>query len=401
MRLFFLFCFLLFVPIAQGASFEFSGNIEGQLRNSKNNEQAKDELFQDWDSENFYLLYGNLNTKYEMDDSRIESNIFTRYSQSELYDPEPTILGPRDPYFATNVFTFPNKLVARDIFQLQHVDQSGNQKVESVINKLYYEVEFDQHRFMIGRMYINYGQGEIFNPINPFNQPTGLTSISQVAQGNDGISFTFFLNDKYNVQLIALGDKSIESYKGKIDQTYWVHGEYQVNDQFQFDFVFGEDQKRRKFGTQLSYQFEEAMVFTQLLYQSQNIENEPSNNLWDALLGYDQQLTNIWHIRFEGGYQKSNRYATFSSFERFLPTEYFAAVANVVEVHPLFKVSGSLINDIKSGFSYFIGKGTWNFSISSELELFGFSPIVKGDEADNLAQKLVTTDVGLALRVFF
>lgn len=381
---------------------EFSGNLEVQTRHSKNNKEAKKSpLFQDWDEENFNLVYGNLNGKIEFGTSRIEANWFGRYSQSDLYDPKPTVLGPRDPYLATQIFTFPNKLVARDLFKLQHVDQSGDHQFESILNKLYYEWESEQNRFMAGRIYINYGLGEIFNPINPFNQPTGLTAISQVAQGNDGMSFTFFLSEKHTVQFLLLGDKSLDDYDGEIDKTLWAHGEYQYSDKLQFDYVIGEDQERHKVGGQASYQFEESLVFTQLLYQTQNVKNKPSNNLWDILLGYDEQLTSKWHIRFEGGYQKSNRFINPQAFERFLPTEYFLALANVYEVHPLFKVNGTIINDVKSGFSYFIAKGTYSFIENMELELFGFTPVSKGDEADNIAQKLVTTDVGLALRGFF
>ena len=107
---------------------------------------------------------------------------------------------PKNPavneYIAPNIFTFPQKLVARDVFKLQYNDVKSDQRSEVILNKLFYEWDYDEHRFMIGRMYINYGQGEIFNPINPFNQPTGLTAISQVAQGNDGFNFEFFVNDK-------------------------------------------------------------------------------------------------------------------------------------------------------------------------------------------------------------
>lgn len=381
---------------------EFSGNLEVQTRHSKNNKEAKKSpLFQDWDEENFNLVYGNINGKVEFANSRIEANWFGRYSESDLYDPKPTILGPRDPYLATQIFTFPNKLVARDLFKLQHVDQSGDHQFESILNKLYYEWESEQNRFMAGRIYINYGLGEIFNPINPFNQPTGLTAISQVAQGNDGMSFTFFLSEKHTVQFLLLGDKSLDKYDGEIDKTLWAHGEYQYSDKLQLDYVIGEDQERHKVGGQASYQFEESLVFTQLLYQTQNVKNKPSNNLWDILLGYDEQLTSKWHIRLEGGYQKSNRFINPQAFERFLPTEYFVALANVYEVHPLFKVNGTIINDVKSGFSYFIAKGTYSFIENMELELFGFTPVSKGDEADNLAQKLVTSDIGLALRGFF
>ncbi len=381
---------------------EISGNLEGQVRNSTNNPVAKDApLLQDWDQENFYLVYGNLHGKVEFGESRIEANWFARYSESNLYDPAP--LGPfeRDPYFATKIFTFPNRLVARDIFQMQHIEQSGNHQTESILNKFYYEWDDDDQRFMLGRLYVNYGLGEIFNPINPFNQPTALTSTSQVAQGNDGVSFTFFVNDNHMIQFLFLGDKRIENYDGAINRTLWIHGEFRPTDKLQIDYVLGEDQSRNKIGSQVSYQFEESLGFFQFLYQTELITPEPSDHLWDVLVGYDRQLTSKWHLRFEGGYQKQDDYANLGTFTRFLPTEYFAALANVYEVHPLVKVSGTLVNDIKSGFSYLIGKGTYSITKSTEVEAFGFSPISSGDSTDNLAQKLVTTDIGISLRAFF
>ncbi len=400
-----LFLLLGIAPVvALAKEAELSGNLEGQFRNSTNNDEAKKSpLFQDWDNENFYLFYGNVNGKLDYGDSRFEANWFGRQVQSPLYESKP--FGPqgtdRGAYLATNVFTFPQRLVARDVFKLQHVNQDGTRRSESVLNKFYYEWEYEEHRFMAGRMYVNYGLGEIFNPVNPFNQPTGLTAISQVAQGNDGFSLTFFMDDFHTVQFLLLGDKRIEGYDGQINRTLWIHGEYQYSDNLQLDYVIGEDQNRQKVGGQVSYQLEDALVFTQVLYQSENVKNEPSHNLLDLLYGYDQQLTGIWHVRFEGGYQKSDRFATATNFDRFLPTEYFGALANVFEVHPLLKISGTLIHDIKSGFSYAVAKATYSATKSTELEAFGFSPISRGDEADNLAQKLVTQDLGIAFRAFF
>lgn len=383
---------------------EISGNIEGQARNSWNNPEA-DDLLQDWDQEQFYLLYGNLNGRLDFGNSRFEANWFVRYSQSDLYDPEPNIFGRSDPYVATQFYTFPNTLVARDIFKLQYERQDGDHQLESVLNKFYYEWNYNEHRFMIGRMYVNYGLGEIFNPINPFNQPTGLTSIQQVAQGNDGISFTFFATDSHMIQFLLLGDKRHEDYDGEITKTVWAHGEYQYSDKLQLDYVIGEDQKRQKVGGQLTYRFEEAMVFTQVLYQTEYVDDEPSDNLWDVLLGYDQQLTSLWHIRFEGGYQKRDeliqRDDTNFFGDRFLPTEYFVALANVYEIHPLVKLSATIVNDVKSGFTYLIGKGTYDLGHNMEVELFGYAPVSQGDSVENPAQKLVTTDAGLALRAFF
>jgi hypothetical protein len=209
------------------------------------------------------------------------------------------------------------------------------------------------------------------------------------------------MKENHMIQFLLLGDKKIENYEGPINRTLWIHGELQISDKFQIDYVLGEDQSRNKIGGQASYQFEEALTFIQFLYQSEIITPDPSTQLWDLLVGYDQQLTTRWHIRFEGGYQKQDEYANIATFTRFLPTEYFAALANVYEPHPLVKVSGTIINDIKSGFSYFIAKGTYSITKSAEIEAFGFSPVSAGDQTDNLAQKLVTTDVGIALRTFF
>lgn len=402
MKLFFIFAFFFAQTAFSKVESDFSGNIEGQARHSWNNPEAKEDLFQDWDDEDFFLGYGNLSGKFDFSDSRLEANWFVRYSQSNLYDPPANALGVDEPYLATRIFTFPNQLVARDIFKLQYEQQTGNHLTESVLNKFFYEWDYDEHRFMVGRMYINYGLGEIFNPINPFNQPTGITSISQVSQGNDGVSFTFFASDRHNIQFLLLGDKRVEDYSGDIDRTIWAHGEYQINDEFQLDYVIGEDQKRQKAGGQATYRFEEAMVFFQVLYQSEYVDNDPSENLWDILLGYDQQLTSLWHLRFEGGYQKQDRNLGLNNFgERFLPTEYFIAFANVYEIHPLMKLNLTLTNDIKSGFTYLITKITYDLGHDMEAEFFGFVPAAKGDSTDNMAQKLVTSDLGLALRAFF
>jgi hypothetical protein len=403
MKSFFILGLIFLSRTLQAYDAEFSGNLEGQLRNSKNNPEAKGSpLFQDWGQENFSLLYGNLNGKVKFEDSKIESNLFGRYSQSELYRPEAHPVRGKAPYFVTNIFTFPNTLVARDLFKLSHIEQEGNHKTEAVMNKIYYEKEINSHRLMFGRMYVNYGLGEIFNPINPFNQPTSLTSVSQVAQGNDGISFTYFQSDNHNIQLLVLGDKRINNYNGNIETTFWAHGEYMYNEKLQIDYVVGRDQRRTKVGGQLSHQFEDALVFTQLLYRTKESEQAQGEDLVDAMFGYDEQLSGKWHLRLEAGYQEIDDSSLNSpSFERFLPTEYFIAFANVYELHPLLKVSGTLINDVKSGFSYFIARGTWSLSEGSEVEIFGFSPFTKGDQTDNLAQKLVTTDFGLSLRIFF
>ncbi|MGE3610907.1 MAG: hypothetical protein AB7I27_15055 [Bacteriovoracaceae bacterium] len=393
MKLIALVLFLLSFSAMAKLDADLSGNVEAQGRHAWNNQDAKDDLYQKWDQKDFYLIYGNLNGKVELNGSRVEANWFVRHSYSELY---------RDKYLAPQIYTYPNKLVARDIFQFQYKKQENNYQIESILNKLFYEWDYEEHKFAIGRMYINYGQGEIFNPINPFNQPTGLTSISQVAQGNDGMAFTFFVNENYSVDFYILGDKQQDGYSGQIEKTVWIHGEYQANEDLQLDYVLGQDQKRLKAGGQVSYQFPSIMVFGQTLYQSDYVDDTESHPMWDVMLGADQQVTSKWHVRFEGGYQKKNRFnQTIDFSSRFLPTEYFAALANQYDIHPLVKVGLTVINDFKTGFTYGLAKSTFNLKKDLEADIFAYSPVTKGSESSNVAQKLVTTDIGLALRAFF
>lgn len=384
---------LISFPAFASLKTEISGNAEIQGRHSWNNEEARTDFLQDWNEEDFYLGYGNLGGKATYGRSTIDTNVFARHSRSDLY---------KNNFAAVRFFNFPEKLVARDIFKLQHFHQNESTRDEVVLNKLYYQWENEDARFLVGRIYINYGLGEIFNPINPFNQPTGLTSISQVAQGNDGMGFSIFSTESHKVDFYLLGDKKLDGYDGQINRTLWAHGELQVSGNLELEYVIGEDQDRNKIGSQVSYQWDDNLLFFQGLYQTALISTKRSNNLMDILLGFDRQLSGKWHLRVESGYQKQNRFINLlTGPERFLPIEYFIAIANQYEIHPLVKLSATFINDIKSGFTYGLAKLSFSLSENAEAEIFGYSPIMKGGKAENPVQKLVTQDAGAALRYFF
>lgn len=390
----FILCFLSMLSAFAQLKTEFDGNIEIQARQSWNNPEAKKvpQINQDWKEAKHSQFVGNLGFKADYKVVHAEVNWFGRQAYSPLYQQDA---------IATQIYTFPNKLVARDVFKLQYNRVDGDRQTDSVLNKFFVEWK-EENSFAFGRMFINYGLGEIFNPLNPFNQPTGLTSLSNVSQGSDGFRFVLNAAEDHTIEFFLLGDKSVDGYENEINKTVWMHGEYRVDDKLTVDYVVGEDQKRQKLGGQASYQFDQAMVFGQVLYQTEYTDKKPSDNLWDILLGYDQQVTGKYHLRFEGGYQKKDTFASLTNFNnRFLPSEYFAAISNIYEIHPLVKLSGTFINDIKTGFTYFIGKSTFSLSNNIESEIFLYSPLGKGSSTDILAQKLITTDVGVALRAFF
>jgi hypothetical protein len=384
------------ISSASSMKTEIDGNIDAQFR-SANNQSDAETLGQNWSHENFSLLSTNTHAIFSLKNSKLEINWFNRYSQSDLYKKD---------FFATRLMNFPNQTVSRDVFRLSHKKQSQDALFESVLNQAFYEWDYDDSRFAFGRLFINYGQGEIFNPINPFNQPTGLTSQSNVGQGNDGFKVTIFSDPDTTWNFFLIGDKQVKGNDGSIDATTWLHGEFRLSDIWQIDYVLGRDQMRHKTGAQATYQSEESLLFSQVFYQTEIIDkNIPSTHLWDIMLGYDRRLTTDWHIRVEGGHQKTDQYLTIgnaSQFNsRFLPSEYFVAVANEYQLHSLLKGSATVIHDFKSRFGYGLARLAYSFKESWEVDLFGFAPIYRNGNKIAPIQKLFTSDVGLSVRAFF
>lgn len=388
----------LALPTVEKGDFkmEISGNIEGQSRHLWNQSSSHaSPLSQHWDESSFNMAMANLHLRTEFKESRIEANWFGRYAQSPLY---------KDNYLAPQLLNFPRKLVARDVFGLAQSDQNGDNQTDSVLNKFFYELDGEDSRFSIGRLYINYGAGETFNPINPFNQPLGLVSQSNVAQGNDGMKASIFLTENATINFYLLGDKRLEDYENQITRTLWMHGEYRSGD-WQFDYVIGEDQKRNKLGGQVNYIWGDAMVFAQLLHSTAYINGKSSEQLYDALLGYDHQFTGKWHFRLEFGYQEKDEKLTANNpaalGERFLPFEKFVAVAQTYEIHPLVKLSATIAQDFKTHFLYGMGRASWSIFNDVEWDLFVNSPLYWEEDQKNYVEKLIPTEVGTALRMFF
>ena len=378
-------------------SLEVSGNIEGQARKLWNPTSAKRfPLLQDWEESEYQMGMANLNIRAEFKESRIEANWFGRVANSPLYG---------DGFEAPKLITFPRKLVARDVFRLDYSRQDGDQQIDSVLNKFYYELDGEDSRFAFGRLFINYGAGEVFNPVNPFNQPLGLAAQSNIAQGNDGMKASFYPSDRLNLNFYLLGNKRQEDYENQITRTLWLHGDYRMGDSLQFDFVMGEDQKRNKIGGQVSYILGEAMIFAQLLESSAFIDGKSSQQISDILLGYDHQFTAAWHFRLELGHQERDQALLEADpaalGDRLLPYEYFIAIAQTYEVHPLVKTSATFIHDFKTRYVYGLGRVTWSVFNDIEWDFFANVPIYWIEDESNLVQKIFPTEVGTSLRVFF
>src|SRR5690606_7070399 len=151
---------------------------EGELQKSALESQYGDE-----DSySTVHKAYANTGAKIVIDKHRtVKLNWLLRYTNSELYHENPA------PLFWAN---YPNHTIARNMFKLRKVDEDKYAITESTLNQFSYRWQDEESSVTLGRMFIKYGEGFTFNPINPFNYPTHFSSLRNIDQGNDGLKIS-------------------------------------------------------------------------------------------------------------------------------------------------------------------------------------------------------------------
>lgn len=374
---------------------EFKGNIDLQTKGLKNSKQAKD-LGQDWDNEVVNLAYANINGKIHFRKSTLKLNWFLRHSESELY---------KKNYLATRYAVYPNNVILRNAFKLRSTDNSDRSKTESVLNQFEYNWGDDEAEFSVGRMFIEYGEGYTFNPIDPFMLPLAFSTLRNVRQGNDGLKFFINSATDFRLHFYILGDKQFTDYDGKITRTVMLRGDWDVNDQVHVNYILGEDQKRHKYGAEVRYSFIGGLLFAQAVRNSQRLDKEDAsdNGLFHYVLGYEKELTSNLTSRLEvGKYDQDNKFTEANYQQNFLPLSSFIAFINN------FKLSDSntlLLNaavDPESQFSYFHADLSHRFNKSLQFHVFGSGPMSRTKKNDKFAaQQIFAGEIGLGVRGIF
>jgi len=374
---------------------EFSGNLDAQAKGLKNTKTAKD-LGQDWDSENMYLLYSNIKGRLIFRRAKLNINWFLRYSQSELY---------KDDYVAPRFSVYPNNVILRDIFKLEKIDEADGAVTVSILNEFNYEWGDDETVFNIGRMPVNFGEGYVFNPINPFMLPSAFSTLQNISQANDGMKFYIQSEKDFRIHFYIFGDKQFTDYNGQITRTLMFRGDWDYSDQVHINYILGEDQKRHKYGFEIRYAFDQGQVFAQAVRNSQRLDKEDAsdNGLFHYLFGYEKDLTNIWTGRLElGKFDVDNTYVEASYKQNFLPQKNFIALVNTIKLTDLVKVQLNGSVDPQSGFSYFHADVNHQYAKTMQFHVFMSGPMSRAkDETQFSAQRVFAGELGLGFRSIF
>lgn len=379
------------------AAFEanFSGNLDAQTKALKNTNMAKD-LGQNWDHKKINLIYSNIKGRVMFRKTAININWFLRYSQSELYKKD---------YVAPRFSVYPNNVVLRDIFKLQKVDEADGAVSESILNEFNYEWGDQETVFHFGRVLVNFGEGYVFNPINPFMLPTAFSTLQNISQGNDGMTFYIQSARDFRIHFYIFGDKQFTDYNGQITRTLMFRGDWDYSDQIHVNYILGEDQKRHKYGFEIRYAFDKGQVFGQAVRNSQRLDKEDPGDkgLFHYLIGYEKDLTNIWTGRLElGKFDVDNTFVKANYAQNFLPQKNFAALINTIELTDIVKVQLNASVDTKSGFSYFHADINHQYAKALQLHAFISGPMSRPKEgAEFSSQRVFAGEFGFGFRSVF
>lgn len=376
-------------------STKFKGNIDAQTKGLKNSNQAK-ELGQDWDYETMSLIYGNIDGRFQFKKSSLRVNWFFRHSQSNLY---------KNDYVAPRFSLYPSNVILRNTFKLRKTEKAKSSVTESILNKFSYHWGDEEAQFTLGRMFIEYGEGYTFNPIDPFMLPLSFSTLQNIKQGNDGLMFYISTANDFRMHFYILGDKQFTDYDGKITRTVMLRGDWDYTQQLHINYILGEDQQRHKYGLELRYSFIEGLVYGQAVRNSQRLDKDDAGDkgLFHYIIGYEKDLTQSLTSRVEiGKYDQDNRFTEANYQQNFLPQKNFVALINSYKLSDSLTVLLNASIDPESEFSYFHSDLSHKFRKNLQFHVFVSGPMSRSKKEDKYAaQQVFAGEVGLGIRGLF
>ena len=387
---------------AENIKLEFSGNLDAQVKQLHNPDSAKSLQSQktadDWQDEGLYLLYTNINAKFLIKKhTKIELNWFARYAQSNIFNSN---------YQAPQYSLYPNQVVARDVFKLEQVDINDTNRIDSTLNRFTYEWGDEESKAKFGRMWVQYGNGMVFNPINPFNYPLMFSTLQNIHQGNDGMEFFFNTDPRLKLYLYLFGDKGLTNDDEQVSRTIILRGDWQYSNRVNINYILGEDQKRHKYGFELNYGLDDGALITQIVRNTKRLDKDDSEGLTQLVFGIEKDLSVNWALRLEAGHNPQDTQVGNSLYNAYMPPqEKFIALVTSVQFTELVKLRLNLTTDPTTDFSYFHMDVNHQYDDKLQFHVFFSSTLghseLKAIEEQQTAQLALPTEFGLGFRSVF
>ena len=256
-------------------------------------------------------------------------------------------------------------------------------------------------------MFIQYGEGHIYNPLNPFNTPTTLTPNYNIQQGNDGFRFQFGDNRKMQLQFFILGDKAINDYSNQINRTVWLHGDIEMDNDIRVNYVIGEDQKRQNLGIEVSWLTRNGFLYGQIVNQSKRIDRKDSSErLSHSILGYQQNVTEDWNIRLEAGHQDFDEEIDPEDAAPrqmgALPQERYVGLVNGYALNETWYGDLTWTTDPETNYQFALMQLKFRYQKAMQFRVFASRVLNKDEDNDDWPeQRLMHDETGVALNFMF
>lgn len=378
-----------------------SGSLDIQYKSLKNTKEAED-ADEDWKHSDIRILQSNLHHRTKLWNNILEANWFFRYSASDLYQD--------NIQFAPSNVLFPDDLMARELFDLKHNQQNQQDRTQSMLNQLSYQwiTQEDEASFEAGRIFIDYGEGYFYNPINPFNTPLIMTTLPNTHLGNDGVSFRLPNQKNLTLFIYILGDKKLLEDDDDITRTALLRGDYTYSEKLHLNYILGEDQKRHKYGIELKYwTAEKTFLLTQVVKESKRVDKKDnSEGMTHFLAAIQSRPFDLWSIRLEGGTNDRDEVlGSINPQTRFLPIKHYLGMSHALYLTDLVTVTLNMIVSPQTDLTYsFLDV---NHQYSKQLQFHVFAAGITSKNRDKSVNKGLSeqlwlpSQLGLGLRSEF
>ncbi len=160
-----------------------------------------DKTDQEFSARDLNSVYGNIGFDLSLFDINFKSNAYFNVSESSLYANQEQ---------AVQNTIFPTVIVTRDLFKGEGLQQTGEDRTQYLINQLEWEYGDSELKFYAGRMWIDFGSGKYFNPLNPFKSSQLLSNQLGVQQAVDGLRWEIARDPKLKLHIYLLADRRFE-----------------------------------------------------------------------------------------------------------------------------------------------------------------------------------------------
>lgn len=344
----------------------------------------------------FHAGYFNSNLVLDLNEKReIRFNWLFRYYNSEALYKENV------PFRS---LVYPARSISRNMFKLSKKDTGKYSYTESTLNEFNYNFKDGDTSVSLGRMFVHYGEGMTFNPINPFHRPLLYSNFKNNDQGNDGMIIALHPNDKTTLNIYLFGNQDLEDKNENVSRTIFLNASINLNSKNHLHLIAGEDQQRQTSGFEYKYSFDKGLFFIQGMSKSKRLDlKDESEKVYHALTGLEYDFSKYFSSRIETGHEGHDKKLGVGERSlNYIALHNFYTLINQISLSDKTRLNLNYTRDFKTTFGYLQTELGYKASKNLEYRAFYSKTVsLKEKHKDAASQNSLPVELGLSLAFNF